>query len=87
MKHFKEILVHLKPNNFPRYLEQLNEIESIITSIDATKFSYKDFMEVKRVIEHEEVVVNDIVDVNAEQAEQAVPADNKVEEVNESEEQ
>ena len=36
----KEILVYLKPNNFPRYLEQINEIEAEINEVDATKFSH-----------------------------------------------
>ena len=43
--HFKEILVHLKPNNFPRYIEQLTAIENAINSIDATKYQYKEEQE------------------------------------------
>ncbi|KAK8807930.1 hypothetical protein WA588_006418, partial [Blastocystis sp. NMH] len=39
--HLKEILVYLKPNNFPRYLEQLSEIEAEINEVDATKFSHE----------------------------------------------
>ena len=38
--HFKEILVHLKPNNFPRYIEQLTVIEKAVNAIDATKYQY-----------------------------------------------
>ena len=38
--HLKEILVYLKPNNFPRYLEQLTDIESRINNVDATKYQH-----------------------------------------------
>ena len=38
--HMKEILVHLKPNNFPRYIDQLGDLEGKINAIDATKFSH-----------------------------------------------
>ena len=43
----KEILVHLKPNNFPRYIDQLTELEGKINEIDATKFNHS----VKRSVE------------------------------------
>ena len=36
----KEILVHLKPNNFPRYIDQLSDLEGKINAIDATKFNH-----------------------------------------------
>lgn len=36
----KEILIHLKPNNFPRYLDQLSELETAINAIDATKYNH-----------------------------------------------
>ena len=38
--HMKEILVHLKPNNFPRYIDQLSDLEGKINAIDATKFNH-----------------------------------------------
>lgn len=38
--HLKEILVYLKPNNFPRYLEQLSDIEARINAMDATKYQH-----------------------------------------------
>ena len=38
--HMKEILIHLKPNNFPRYLDQLSELETAINAIDATKYNH-----------------------------------------------
>ena len=70
----KEILVHLKPNNFPRYIDQLTELEGKINEIDATKFNHS----VKRPVEvnenenEEEVNENEDNTQNPE-IEQATP--------------
>ena len=32
--------MHLKPNNFPRYIDQLSDLEGKINAIDATKFNH-----------------------------------------------
>ena len=50
--HLKEILVYLKPNNFPRYLEQLTDIESRINAVDATKYQHD--VKVNRPVVEEE---------------------------------
>ena len=41
--------MHLKPNNFPRYIDQLTELEGKINEIDATKFNHS----VKKSVEVE----------------------------------
>lgn len=38
VSHLKEILVYLKPNNFPRYLDQLSKLETDINAVDVTKY-------------------------------------------------
>lgn len=65
----KEILVHLKPNNFPRYIDQLTELEGKINEIDATKFNHS----VKRSVE-----VNE--NENEEEGEEEVNENEKEEE-------
>ena len=53
VSHLKEILVYLKPNNFPRYLEQLTDIESRINAVDATKYQH-DVKRNRPVVEEKE---------------------------------
>lgn len=54
VSHFKEILVHLKPNNFLRYVEQLTSIETDINAIDATKFTHENVKRPEVIQEEEE---------------------------------
>ena len=61
----KEILVHLKPNNFPRYIDQLTELEGKINEIDATKFNHS----VKRSVEVNENETEEDVNENEKEEE------------------
>ena len=75
VSHLKEILVYLKPNNFPRYLDQLSELENEINAVDATKFNHdtvkrgkNDVTEETEVVESEEVTENGTMTENTETA-------------------
>ena len=71
----KQILVHLKPNNFPRYIDQLTELEGKINEIDATKFNHsvKKSVEVENENENEEEVNENEDNTQNPEIEQATP--------------
>ena len=68
--HMKEILIHLKPNNFPRYLDQLSELETAINAIDATKYSHASSAKVT-VAEKEPDVMKEAVAITKEDIEKS----------------
>lgn len=68
--HMKEILIHLKPNNFPRYLDQLSELETAINAIDATKYNHASSVKVT-VAEKEPDVMKEEVAITKEDIEKS----------------
>ena len=66
----KEILIHLKPNNFPRYLDQLSELETGINAIDATKYNHASSVKVT-VAETEPDVMKEEVAITKEDIEKS----------------
>ena len=68
--HMKEILIHLKPNNFPRYLDQLSELETAINAIDATKYNHASSVKVT-VTETEPDVMKEEVAITKEDIEKS----------------
>lgn len=66
----KEILIHLKPNNFPRYLDQLSELETAINAIDATKYNHASSVKVT-VAEKEPDVMKEEVAITKEDIEKS----------------
>ena len=83
VSHLKEILVYLKPNNFPRYLDQLSELENEINAVDATKFNHdtvkrgkSNLTEETEVVESEEVTKNGLVVEDIETAEHGAVTEN-----------
>ena len=66
----KEILIHLKPNNFPRYLDQLSELETAINAIDATKYNHASSVKVT-VAEKELDVMKEEVAITKEDIEKS----------------
>ena len=56
----KEILIHLKPNNFPRYLDQLSELETAINAIDATKYNHASNVKVVTVEKEPDVMKEEV---------------------------
>ena len=89
--HLKEILVYLKPNNFPRYLEQLSDIEARINAMDATKYQH-DMKPAKPIPsstpekEEEEVKEEEKEVIVAEDANEEEPAVEETTEITNSEE-
>ena len=68
--HMKEVLIHLKPNNFPRYLDQLSELETAINAIDATKYNHASSVKVT-VAEKEPDVMKEEVAITKEDIEKS----------------
>ena len=66
----KEVLIHLKPNNFPRYLDQLSELETAINAIDATKYNHASSVKVT-VAEKEPDVMKEEVAITKEDIEKS----------------
>ena len=66
----KEILIHLKPNNFPRYLDQLSELETAINAFDATKYNHASSVKVT-VAEKEPDVMKEEVAITKEDIEKS----------------
>lgn len=66
----KEILIHLKPNIFPRYLDQLSELETAINAIDATKYNHASSVKVT-VAEKEPDVMKEEVAITKEDIEKS----------------